>query len=145
MVSTQKGHVETVPKVIQCVFVKRKHGTPNTTPKKETWNLKILLEKGETSGCFPKKWVPQNGWFIMENPMNKWMIWEKKPYFWKHPHWKLLQENLETCPNGEICSIQEVLIQFPWSFPSNIEKRFSVCSILLAPRWFGSDSLEYDF
>ena len=28
--------------------------------------------------------VPQNGWFIMENPMNKWMIWGY-PYFWKHP------------------------------------------------------------
>ena len=29
---------------------------------------------------------PQNGWFIMENPMNKWMIWGY-PYFWKHPNW----------------------------------------------------------
>ena len=28
--------------------------------------------------------VPQNGWFIMENPMNKWMIWGAHPYFWKH-------------------------------------------------------------
>ena len=24
---------------------------------------------------FPKIVVPQNGWFIRENPMNKWMIW----------------------------------------------------------------------
>ncbi len=24
---------------------------------------------------FPKLGVPKNGWFIMENPMNKWMIW----------------------------------------------------------------------
>ena len=24
---------------------------------------------------FPKIMVPQNGWFIRENPMNKWMIW----------------------------------------------------------------------
>ena len=24
---------------------------------------------------FPKIGVPQNGWFIRENPMNKWMIW----------------------------------------------------------------------
>ena len=30
-------------------------------------------------------WIlPQNGWFIMENPMNKWMIW-RYHYFWKHP------------------------------------------------------------
>ena len=29
--------------------------------------------------------IPQNGWFTMENPMNKWMIWGYH-YFWKHPH-----------------------------------------------------------
>ena len=35
---------------------------------------------------FPKIGVPQNGWFIMENPMNKWMIWGvPSPYFWKPP------------------------------------------------------------
>ncbi len=33
---------------------------------------------------FPKIGVPQNGWFIMENPI-KWMIWGDH-YFWKHPH-----------------------------------------------------------
>ena len=31
-----------------------------------------------------KKGVPQNGWFIMENPI-KWMTWGY-PYFRKHPH-----------------------------------------------------------
>jgi len=33
--------------------------------------LLILVQKnmGKTSGCFPKIGVPQNGWFIMENPM----------------------------------------------------------------------------
>ena len=29
--------------------------------------------------------IPQNGWFIMENPMSKWMVWGY-PYFWKHPY-----------------------------------------------------------
>ena len=30
---------------------------------------------------------PQDGWFIMENPMNKWMIWGgKNPYFWFNTH-----------------------------------------------------------
>ena len=30
----------------------------------------------------PKIMVPQNGWFIRENPMNKWMIWgENNPIF----------------------------------------------------------------
>jgi len=33
---------------------------------------------------FPKIVVPQNGWFIRENPI-KMMIWGY-PYFWKHPH-----------------------------------------------------------
>ena len=31
----------------------------------------------------PKIGVPQNGWFIMENPI-KWVVWGY-PYFWKHP------------------------------------------------------------
>ena len=31
-------------------------------------------------GGFPPKWILK----IMENPMNKWMIWWY-PYFWKHP------------------------------------------------------------
>ena len=36
---------------------------------------------------FAKKVLPQNGWFIMENPMNKWMIWGYH-CFWKHPSYK---------------------------------------------------------
>ena len=31
---------------------------------------------------FPKIGVPQNGWFIMGNPMNKWMIWGFSHIFW---------------------------------------------------------------
>ena len=41
----------------------------------------------ENIWMFPKIGVsPQNGWFVMENPMNKWMIWGAHPYFWKHPY-----------------------------------------------------------
>ena len=36
----------------------------------------------------PKIGVPQNGWFIMENPI-KWMIWGYHSFFWKHPFLKL--------------------------------------------------------
>ena len=35
---------------------------------------------------FPKIGVPQNGWFIMENPMNKWMIWGVFPLFLETPN-----------------------------------------------------------
>ena len=34
---------------------------------------------------FPKIGVPQNGWFIMEHPILKWMIWGYH-YFRKHPN-----------------------------------------------------------
>ena len=30
---------------------------------------------------FPKIGVLQNGWLIMENPTNKWMIWGENPLF----------------------------------------------------------------
>ena len=34
-------------------------------------------------GILPQKWMVK----IMENPMNKWMIWgEKNTYFRKHPY-----------------------------------------------------------
>ena len=33
---------------------------------------------------FPKIGLPQKGWFVMENPMNKWMIWGYH-HFRKHP------------------------------------------------------------
>ena len=35
---------------------------------------------------FPKLGVPQNGWFIMENPIKKLMIWGYH-HFRKHPYW----------------------------------------------------------
>ena len=37
-----------------------------------------------TNRVFPKIGVPQNGWFIMENPIKDGMIWGYH-YFWKHP------------------------------------------------------------
>ena len=41
------------------------------------------------SWCFQKYWYPKmDGWFKMENPMNKWMIWEvKTPTFGSTPMW----------------------------------------------------------
>ena len=56
---------------------------PCPSPRRERLPL---LAPGRPHGCIsvvPKTEVPQNGWFIMENPI-KWMIWGY-PYFWKRP------------------------------------------------------------
>ena len=45
----------------------------------------MLIPDLDTIWMFPKIVLPQNGWFIVENPMNKWMIWEYH-YFWKYPY-----------------------------------------------------------
>ena len=42
----------------------------------------------QTCGCFQKIGVPQYGWFLIENPMNKWddLGGCKNPYFWFNSH-----------------------------------------------------------
>ena len=56
-----------------------------------------LPEKNKTGervlkGVFPKIGVPQNGWYIMENPMNKWMIWGENPLFLETPKVSFCEE-----------------------------------------------------
>ena len=71
----------------------------SSTPlKMNGWNLKFTpLERniifhpppflGFKIWVFPKIGVHQNGWFIMENPMSKWMIWGNFPLFLEcHPY-----------------------------------------------------------
>ena len=48
-----------------------------------SWNKQILQRCNCSIWGFPKIGIPQNGWFVMENPI-KWMTWGY-PYFWKHP------------------------------------------------------------
>ena len=46
---------------------------------------------------FPKIVVPQNGWFIMENPIK--MDDLRYPYFWKHQFsWRVTLVKLKTFP-----------------------------------------------
>ena len=73
-------------------------------------------------GVEPKIMVPQNGWFIRENPMNKWMIWGVCPYFWKHPNGLQLQvetqrhEGLEDDLPFSIPVIFRFHVNFPGAF-----------------------------
>ena len=64
---------------------------------------------------FPKIGVgPQNGWFIMENPMNKWMIWidlEVFPSFLETPILKTLQ----------LCCFFYCLLLWPFAFPMDFQ------------------------
>ena len=53
---------------------------------KQTKRLSEISYPRHPKWMFPRIGVPQNGWFIMENPFLKWMIWGVFPYFWKHPN-----------------------------------------------------------
>ena len=63
---------------------------------------------------FPKIMVPQNGWFITENPINPWMIWGDH-YFRKHPYKTL-----------GFSSFESMIFPFPsWDFFFPEESHFT--------------------
>ena len=64
---------------------------------------------------FPKIGVPQNAWFIMENPMNKWMIWGKSHYFRKHPYIPLISNSW--WPDDHHWSVHTWEVNEVWSVP----------------------------
>ncbi len=48
--------------------------------QRKSGNSERLWLKWTDMWVFPKIGVPQNGWFILESPMNKWMIWGVPPF-----------------------------------------------------------------
>ena len=60
-------------------------------PKKSGLQLQPLqyFSPGDLYGCFPKKVVPQNGWFIMENPFFKREDLGENPLFSETPIYTL--------------------------------------------------------
>ena len=52
---------------------------------KKTPSLRLQFLTPSWRWVFPKIGVPQYGWFIMEKPMNKWMIWGENPLFSETP------------------------------------------------------------
>ena len=60
-----------------------------TQSKGDAWGERYVVQGAVTDHVpiwvFPKIGVPQNGWFIMENPI-KFMIWEEQPLFFGDTH-----------------------------------------------------------
>ncbi len=62
--------------------------------QKEIWKKYVRSKKSKRTGfqccsnkwVFPKIMVPQNGWFIMEKPINMHDFGVKNPNLWKHPN-----------------------------------------------------------
>ena len=73
------------------VSLRKKHPPGNYSPE----NLHVLRKSWycnywpntQTMGVSKNRGISQNGWFIMEIPINPWMIWgEKYHHFRKHPY-----------------------------------------------------------
>ncbi len=119
--SWEKGAVHICPQVTSAVSSGWKDNFPCTgadgerrgvggwaaTPLASGWIWQFGCEH-DFIWVFPRIMVPQNGWFIMENPIKIWGY----PYFWKHPfglylwtlHWlnmSIFEETDRSLEGGE--------------------------------------------
>ncbi len=68
------GHLLTFPKRSRELTIPKRSRSQN-----------CQVDMGVSKNKATPKWMVK----IMENPMNKWMIWEETPLFWKHPYSRL--------------------------------------------------------
>ncbi len=98
-----------LPRKMKPIEIQPKMGIPPQRPNK---NLSVYSFGSNTRHSqniiwvFPKIGVPQNGWFIMENPIKMDVLGGPTPYFWKHPYHVSPHPNYQHNPWHQMGSTQ---------------------------------------